>query len=544
MEVGVSKRVIDALGLPGDYAQKTKPSAVSLVRVRSTDNLRGGEETHIRSFGGRSYKIKEACKEKYDLKECCAGESEASPPQYLSEEESFNLSKLICKRLDSKEIQGIGDEIFLKFIDQALLDIKYLDSWVEKLILNKKKLPNLLVVSFVENMIGCRSSYAILVKDLMLCKKYFEYNLCEHFGGGVGEVSKFDGYSLNQDERCSMVHKLASCWSYLLKYMSQCNEVMPAPSSISELGVIDIEHPLDLREPTFESIAEVKVRLEELKACWLKLNQWLLTSPGRLFVKKADEPHCVMLRVDSRFIPGTLDIHELGTEKNTPSDGRARAMVNAQWLVPKNTWEFSVKDPLANVVSQEHNSTLGNKPFTMESSGACSSTSAVQYCVVLKPADYPLYQPIMKKLMADICGMNVKRLSSLEDRIKFFRDNSCVKPLTSDEKKDLKDFAKVLETSRVWWNTESPSVRSIFDQIFLEEKKRSSLKKGVINLVTKFKSHVKVGRSNSDKVLDKRLKVSLAVRPCSLRERDIGLKTLQVPKITFTPASPEHKPKD
>ena len=62
--------------------------------------------------------------------------------------------------------------------------------------------------------------------------------------------------------------------------------------------------------------------------------------------------------------------------------------------------------------------------------------------------------------------------------------------------------------------------------------------------MTKVSSQVKLGRSSSHKVQDKRQKEFLPVRPCSLRERDIGLREPEPPKITFTPASPEHKAKD
>ncbi|WBA83198.1 hypothetical protein [Endozoicomonas sp. GU-1] len=112
------------------------------------------------------------------------------------------------------------------------------------------------------------------------------------------------------------------------------------------------------------------------------------------------------------------------------------------------------------------------------------------------------------------------------------------------EKKLLKEFAEVLETSRIWWITESPSVRSIFDQIFLAEKHKSPLTKGMMSVVTKFKSHVNLRRSlSSNKIFDKRQKEFLSVRQTSLGERDIGLKTSELPKITFTPGSPERKPK-
>ena len=290
----------------------------------------GGEGTHKKSFGDGSFKVKGIYRESPGVKEDCADNRKAEPPQYLCEKDFFTLSRLICGRLGSKEILGIGDETFQNFIDQALLDLKYLDSWVEKLIANKKKIPKLLVRSFIENMIECRSSYAILVRDLMSYKHYFENKSCEPLGEAVYEGSKLDGCSLKQDEMCSVVYKLASSWSYLLKYMSQCNEVMPAPSSISDLDFPDIEYPLELREPTLDSIVEVKRRLEELKHCWQKLNQWLLKSSDKLFVKKEDQTHYVMLRVDSQFIPGTLDIHELAAGKKAGIDRRARATVCAQ----------------------------------------------------------------------------------------------------------------------------------------------------------------------------------------------------------------------
>ncbi|MBO9492921.1 hypothetical protein J7438_02275 [Thalassotalea sp. G20_0] len=151
MEFGVTARVIDYLGLPGDQVQDAKPAAVSLLRVRSTDNLRGGGET---------------------------------------------------------------------------------------------------------------------------CKNYFENKVYEQAGSKVSEGSTPDKYASKQDERCCVVYKLASSWSYLLKYMSQCNEVMPAPSSISGLDLPDMMHPFDLREPALDSIAELKTRLSQLKGCWQKLNQW------------------------------------------------------------------------------------------------------------------------------------------------------------------------------------------------------------------------------------------------------------------------------
>lgn len=544
MEIGVTAGMIDYLGLPGDHVQNTKPAAASLVRVRSTDNLRGGEETCKKLLGG-GYKVKDAYRERRGVKENYTGDCKVEPPQYLSGKEFFTLSKLICERLRGKEIIEISDKTFLNFIDQALLDVKYLDSWAEKLIADKKKIPTLLVRSFIGNMIECRSSYAILVRDLLSCKNYFENKLYEHAGSNFSEGSTLDKYSLKQDERCCVAYKLASSWSYLLKYMSQCNEVMPAPSSISGLDLPDMEHPLHLREPTLDSIAEVKRRLEQLTGCWQKLNQWLLASPVRLFVKKADHTHHVMLRVDSQFIPGTLDLQELVAGKKTGGDRRARAAASAQWLVPKNVWRFSENDPLDSIGGQGSHSDYGYKSFSItERPAACSLTSAAKYGVALKPADYHLYQPVMKKLMTDICGMNIKRLSSLQDRVHFFRDDSSVEPLTSDEKKLLKEFAEVLETSRIWWITESPSVRSIFDQIFLADKNKSSLTKGVMSVVTKLKSHVKLGRSlSTNKVLDRRQKECLPVKQFSLRERDIGLKTPELPKITFTPDSPEHKPK-
>ncbi|WP_066014790.1 hypothetical protein [Endozoicomonas atrinae] len=543
MEFSVIARAIDYLGLPVDHVHRSKPVAASLVRVRSTDNLRGGEDIHKKSFADGNYKVKGVCRERPDVKEGCADNRKLEPPQYLCGKDFFTLSSLICGRLSSKEIHGIGDETFLNFIDQALLDLKYLDSWVEKLIANKKKIPRLLVRSFIENMIECRSSYAILVRDLMSYKNYFENKSCKPLGEASNADSKHDGCPLKQDERCSVVYKLASSWSYLLKYMSQCNEVMPSPSLISDLDLPDIEHPLYLREPTLESIMEVKGRLEELKNCWQKLNQWLRESPDRLFVKKEEQTHYVMLRVDSQFIPGTLDIHELVVEKKTGGDRRARATVSAQWLVPKNVWSFSEKDPLAGVAGRGgHDGYTRKQPSTIKY--PYSSTRAGKHGVALKPADYFLYQPVMKKLMTSICAMNIKRLSSLQDRVNFFRDESSIEPLTTNEKKLLKEFAEVLETSRIWWRTESPSVRSIFDQIFLEEINKSSLKKGVMSLVTKVRSQVKLGRSSSHKVQDKRHKEFLPVRPCSLRERDLGLIEPEPPRITFTPASPEHKPKD
>ncbi|WP_419834380.1 hypothetical protein [Endozoicomonas atrinae] len=130
--------------------------------------------------------------------------------------------------MSNYEIHGIGDETFLNFIDQALLDLKYLDSWVEKLIANKKKIPRLLVRSFIENMIECRSSYAILVRDLMSYKNYFENKSCKPLGEDSNADSKHDGCPLKQDERCSVVYKLASSWSYLLRLFSNsrllCNQ--------------------------------------------------------------------------------------------------------------------------------------------------------------------------------------------------------------------------------------------------------------------------------------------------------------------------------
>ncbi|MBO9482705.1 hypothetical protein J7439_14940 [Salinisphaera sp. G21_0] len=422
MEFGVTARVIDYLGLPGDQVQDAKPAAVSLLRVRSTDNLRGGGET---------------------------------------------------------------------------------------------------------------------------CKNYFENKVYEQAGSKVSEGSTPDKYASKQDERCCVVYKLASSWSYLLKYMSQCNEVMPAPSSISGLDLPDMMHPFDLREPALDSIAELKTRLSQLKGCWQKLNQWLLASPARLFVKKEDHTHHVMLRVDSQFIPGTLDLQELVTGGKTGGDRRAKATESARWLVPEKVWSFSGKDPLADVAGPGSQSDYGNKPFVnIERPAACSSTGNTKYSVALKPADYHLYQPVMKKLMTDICGRNLKKLSSLQDRVHFFRDDSHVEPLTTDEKKLLKEFAEVLETSRIWWITESPSVRSIFDQIFLAEKHKSPLTKGMMSVVTKFKSHVNLVRSlSSNKIFDKRQKEFLSVRQTSLGERDTGLKTSELPKITFTPGSPERKPK-
>ncbi len=545
MELGHIARVTDYMGLPVDDVQRSNPIAASLVRVRSTENLRGGEGTHKKSFSHGSFKVKGIYRERPSEKEDCADNRKAKPPQYLCKNDFFILSQLICRRLDREEILGIRDETFLNFIDQALLDLKYLDSWVEKVIANKKKIPNLLVCSFIDNMINCRSSYVILFRDLMSYKNYFENKTCDPLGEAVNYGSKHDGCSLKQDERCSVVYKLASTWSYLLKYMSQCNEVMPAPLSISDLDFPSIKYPLKLRDPTLASIVEVKIRLEELKDCWKNLNQWLSNSSDKLFVKKEDQTHYVMLRVDSQFIPGTLDIHELLAENKAGIDRREIATVGVQWLVPKNLWSFSEKDPLTGVSARAVQSGDTRKqPFSKEHPAVCSSRRAEKGGVALKPADYSLYQPVMKKLMKSICDKNIKQLISLQARVNFFRAESSVEPLTVNEKKDLKEFAEVLETSRIWWSTESPSVRSIFDQIFLEEKNKNSIKKGVVKLVTKFKSQIKLGRSDSDKFLDRRLKVPLAVRPCSLVERDMGLKNNQVPMITYTPPSPECKRKE
>ena len=409
---------------------------------------------------------------------------EVNPPDFLTEDEYKELANLICLgRMSESEVEALTVEQLLRWSEQAIRDVEYLDALAQKAIEHKRLMPKALVETYIRKLMVNRSSYRIMLKKLNNCKSTFlkgdkirvEHQLRPVYSDEEGS-SGIKVISSPED----MVSELKNQYVMLIKYMDQCRYMAPAPCSLlTEVRIPEFSDDFG-KKPKLsfhEKIVKLHGLIKLMMDCWDSLDATLKSRDMIRFVEVSEEEkHCVHLPQDKKPLPPSLDMSELFEE----SECVEKHPVVTTWLVPAQS-EFKMLPDTSVLFSSEETAKeyceqLEEKEEQeglsfMVTAEPVSTRRLATIRWNPKPAEYLKYQPVSKPLMQQVCkkyknelSKNMIRLSGL-----LLKSGEILKK-TKYNKAQYKEARSALSESIEWWNRGIPSLQSLYDYIHMAEK--------------------------------------------------------------------------
>ena len=426
-----------------------------------------------------------------------------SPPKHLYDNEYFELTRFLCGCLPANEI---SPQSFCRFAEQAIKDVKYMQAFAQKAILEQHKIPVGMKKTIIEKLRGLNKLYKTLIDDFETCKITFAYGETISAERTVLNLTDNTGRYLMLTSQTDMAMELKNRWKQLIRGMDQLRAKMPAPCDYCPDRVVpDIslaEFPERMSVNQRRKMENAHSKLQALQACigqmednWKVLKTMISEGEVPPYVIANTDNFHVLLPNQVKPLPPSCDITQLATdeprtlaERNVAASARrwvissqseSSALESLRVLFPTKESAEEKKKELDEEDERKKNAAKKKKAEKKSEEELTLSVPAGKSVAILnpKPEDYFQFQPVLLDLLEQVQQRGQLLVSQAKQPLNDLIENVAEKKeLTEDQYELFKQHYRTMYESIELWNTHFPSFQELYEHIYQED---SALKKGV-----------------------------------------------------------------
>ena len=485
-----------------------------------------------------------------------------TPPDYLTDSEYFELSKLLCDRLSDDEIDAIPSQVLKRFARQAIKDVNYMTMLARKGVAEHDKIPKSIRPTVLAKLLGLQKAYSTLLIDFAACKKTFAR------GDKIQEerevykpIDDTNRYML-MTSPTDMVVLLKNRWKQLIRYMDQLRDMMPAPSECCSgqpipnilLAQSPVKMPLDEKRMMFNVLPKMESlrdHIHQMEDNWSALEAAINSGKIPPYVVADKFQFHVCLPNEAKPLPPSYDITSLVNSKSSrfASEMAAPKTLIISQEVSKNS-ESAELDSRKEFFSSEAEAQARKKELDLADKEKLKATKKNRAKLSLnvpdvkqvssanpKHKEYFGYQPVALDTLRQALNKG-KRLTEqaahpLNGLIIGTKDKY---ELTEDEYGIFQETYEKLKQSVELWGTHIPSIQQVYDFVYEEE---NLLKKGARAVSHQLKGAVRTASNVQPPYLEEKKRKTLFQRRTTDTDLAQQNKEGQKGKVGRTDSSPQ-----